>query len=785
MVFRRVFFASLMLVAIPALLPRAVAAQDAAPGAPQAGVHVRGRVIDPAGAPVAGARITAIAEGRSETASAVSDERGEFSIAVAPGRYRTTAAVDGFVEASAVLDATRAAGKPHLFLLTVAGVRETVNVTAAPGYQAPVTTNSTKTPTPLRDVPQSITVVTKELIRDQLMTSVADVVRYVPGVVAHQGENNRDQVIIRGNNSSADFFLDGVRDDAQYFRDLYNLERVEALKGSNAMIFGRGGGGGVINRVSKAAEFLPLREITLLGGSFDHKRMAADYDRVLTRKVAFRVNAMYENSGSFRRFVDLERYGINPTLTIQSDADTRFTLGYEHVRDNRIGDRGIPSFQGRPVSVDRATYFGNPSDSPVNLRVDAASAAIDRQVGNLNVRNRTVLLDYGRSYHNYVPGVVSADRSQMALTAYNQDTDRLNIFNQTDVRYTAWTGRIGHTLLAGAEVGRQRSVSFRSTAFFNNSATSILVPFASTTITTPVTYRQVASDADNRVRARVAAVYGQDQIALSRAVQVIAGLRFDAFDLQYHNNRTGEDLQRTDRLVSPRLAVVVKPVLPLSLYGSYTVSYLPSSGDQFASLTTVTEQMKPEKFQNYEVGAKWDLARNLAVTAAGYRLDRTNTRSNDPNDPTLIVQTGSQRTNGFEFGLYGQVTTRWQIAGGYAAQDAFVTSATASARAGAQVDQVPHHTFSLWNTYQFHPRFGGGLGVVHRTDMFAAIDNTVVLPGYTDLDAAVYVGLTWRLRLQANVENLFDRVYYVNAHSNTNISFGSPRALRVALVARF
>ena len=773
---RRSILWCLTAIIIPAL--------DPAPAAAQTGFHIHGRVLDPVRAPIAGARVTVAADGL-DSLSAVSDARGEFTIALPPGRYTVTVAADGFLESTAALDATETGSDPHEFLLRVAGVKETVTVTGAAGYQVPMISSSTKTPTPLRDVPQAITVVTKELIRDRLMTSVADVVRYVPGIVAHQGENNRDQVIIRGNSSSADFFLDGVRDDVQYYRDLYNLERVEALKGSNAMIFGRGGGGGVVNRVSKSAEFLPLNEVTMFAGSFDRKRIAADLDRALNQKVAFRINAMFEDSGSFRRSVDLKRYGINPTLTFVPHTDTRFTVGYEHFRDQRVADRGVPSFQGRPVDVDRATYFGNPADSAVDARVDVASATLDQQVGNLNLRNRTLVGDYSRRYQNYVPGAVSADRSQVALSAYNNATDRVNVFNQTDFRYSTWTGGIGHTLLAGAEVGRQRTGNVRNTGFFNNAATSIQVPFGSPTIGMPITYRQSPTDADNRLNAQVAAVYGQDQIALTRMVQVVAGLRFDAFSLRYHNNRNGEDLERTDRLVSPRTAIVVKPVLPLSLYGSYTVSYLPSSGDQFSSLTTVTEQVKPEKFNNYEVGFKWDVERSLALTAAAYRLDRTNTRSTDPNDPTRIVQTGSQRTNGFEVGVNGRITPLWQIAGGYAAQDGYVTSATINARAGAQVAQVPHHTFSLWNTYQFHPRLGGAVGLMRRTDMFAAIDDTVVLPGYTDVDAAVYLALSYRLRLQANVENLFDRVYHVNADSNTNISFGSPRAARLALVARF
>ena len=251
------------------------------------------------------------------------------------------------------------------------------------------------------------------------------------------------------------------------------------------------------------------------------------------------------------------------------------------------------------------------------------------------------------------------------------------------------------------------------------------------------------------------------------------------------NNRTGETLGRIDDLVSPRAGVVFKPIAPVSVYGSYSVSYLPSSGDQFASLTTITEQVKPERFDNYEVGVKWDSPAGLSFTTAIYRLDRTNTRATDPNDPTRIVQTGSQRTSGYELGLNGKMLPAWQIAGGYAYQNAEVTSATTAARAGAQAGQVPQHTLSLWNNYEFHPRVSGALGLVYRSDMFAAIDNTVTLPGYVRADAAAYVRLNGNLRLQANLENLTDRRYYVNADSNTNISPGFPRTLRVGLTASF
>ncbi len=431
------------------------------------------------------------------------------------------------------------------------------------------------------------------------------------------------------------------------------------------------------------------------------------------------------------------------------------------------------------------TYYGDPDQSHVQANVNLASGLIEHRRGALTVRNHTLVGGYDRSYQNFVPGAVTPNMSQVALTAYNNATQRTNFFNQTDVTYLAATGSVRHTLLAGTEFGLQGTDNFRNTGYFNNTATTMLVPFSAPTIRTPVTFRQSATDADNHLDTRVAAAYVQDQAELSSHLQVVGGLRFDRFDLTYHNNRNGDELQRVDDLVSPRLGVVVKPIEPMSIYSSYSVSYLPSSGDQFSSLTVITEQVKPEKMTNYEVGAKWNFGAGVSAQTAVYRLDRTNTRSTDPNDPTRIVQTGSQRTDGFELGVNGSPRPAWKIAGGYAYQDAFVSSATVAAAAGAAVAQVPHHSFSLWNYYQVTPKLSGGLGLLQRSDMFATIDNTVTLDGYTRADAAVYFSPNKVWRLQANVENLLGTHYYTNADSNTNISPGFPRTLRVALTTSF
>ncbi|HKE84612.1 MAG TPA: TonB-dependent siderophore receptor [Vicinamibacterales bacterium] len=781
----RTLFSALLVVIV---LAPAVWAADPEPAQSAARmVSIEGRILDPMQMGIAGARVTATSVDRgAEVATTTSDQTGAFTIAVPVGRYTVKASAPGFVDASlpVTADGTSSTSATR-FVLQIAGFQEKVKVTAPGGYQVPAIASATKTMTPLRDVPQSVTVVTHELIKDQMMMSMGDVMRYVPGITVHQGENNRDQVIIRGNSSSADFFMNGVRDDVQYYRDLYNLDRVEVLKGPNALIFGRGGAGGVVNRVTKDAGFMPVRELSLQAGTFDNRRFTMDVGQPLNGKVAVRLNGLYENSDSFRDFVGIERYGVTPSVTVNASDRTKVSFRYEYLHDSRGADRGITSFQGAPADVDRSTFYGNPNLSDVRADVNIGSATIEHEFNGFTLRNTTALANYDRFYQNFVPGAVTPDKSQVTLTAYNNATDRTNLFNQTDATMIAHTGGLRHTVLAGAEFGHQLTDNFRNTGFFNNTVTSILAPYSAPTISTPVTFRQSTTDADNHVVANVAAAYVQDQIDLSSHVLALAGVRFDRFELDYHDNRANLTRQRADNLVSPRAGLVYKPIVPVSIYTSYSVSYLPGSGDQFSSLTNITEQLKPEQFTSYEVGGKWDARPGLSLTTAVYRLDRTNTRSTDPNDPTRIVQTGSQRTNGFELGANGYVTMRWSVAGGYAYQDAYVSQATASAVSGARVGQVPQHTFSLWNNYQLLPKVGAALGVVHRSDMFAAIDNAVTLPGYTRADAAAFFTVTRQLRFQVNVENLFDKKYFVNADSNTNISPGFPRAVRVGLTTNF
>jgi catecholate siderophore receptor len=669
------------------------------------------------------------------------------------------------------------------------------------GYMATKSFSATRTDTPLRDVPQSITVVTKDLIRDQNMLSMGDVVRYVPGVGISQGEGNRDAVIFRGNNSTGDFYVDGLRDDVQYFRDLYNIERVDVLKGANGMIFGRGGGGGVINRVTKEAGWTPISEIVAQYGSFSQKRIAVDIGRPINDIAAFRLNAMYEHSHSYRNGVEIERGGVNPTLTIKPTAQTKIVLSGEYFTDNRTADRGIPSFgtipssgstpgivdSGRPVNTHWSTFIGDPDRSPARVDVWALNSLVEHTFDNqLTVRNRTRYASYDKFYQNIYAGGTAEVRGptlEVPVAAYNNATQRDNIFNQTDFLYTLNTGPLKHELMAGVEYGRQVTDNFRNTGFFGTERPTVTL--LNPIFRDPVTFRQNATDANNHGVVEVAAVYLQDQITILPQVKAVLGIRYDNFDLKFRNNRTGDVFHTNDSLVSPRVGLIYKPIEEVSIYGNYSMAYVPRAGDQLASLTLSNATLKPESFMNLELGAKWDIRPDLSLTAALYQLDRSNVIAPVPNDITRTMLVDGQRSRGAEVGLMGRITPQWSVMGGYAYTDAEITRTISNAQAGAVVAQVPKHTVSMWNRYDFTPFLGLGLGVVNRSNMYAALDNTVLLPGFTRMDAAMFLRLNRTLRVQANIENIANVDYIASANNNNNITPGAPRIYRLTVIANF
>jgi catecholate siderophore receptor len=653
-------------------------------------------------------------------------------------------------------------------------------------YGVKVTTTATKTPTNIRNVPQAITVVTQQQIEDQQLRSVSELLNFVPGASYNSGEGNRDAIVLRGNSSTADFFIDGVRDDVQYYRDFYNVDRVEVLKGPNAMIFGRGGGGGVINRVLKRPTMSVSRNATVSGDQWGARRLSADLEQPLSGTLGLRLNGVFEDSDSFRRHVETKRYGINPTAALLAGPDTRIDLSYEYFHDRRTADRGVPANGDEPIRGFTRTFFGDPDKSFAKADVNIATVAVEHRFAEgLTLKNRTMFGHYDKFYQNIFPGAYNPATGRVALSGYNNRNDRENLFSQTDLVWENRLAGLDQTMLVGFEVGRERSRNLRKTAVFAAGTNS--VPITNPTVDANVTFVPAASDADNRVRADVAALYVQDQIRPASWLEIVAGLRFDSFKVDVDELRTvgGGRFGRRDHLWSPRLGFVLKPTDNLSLYASYSRSYLPQSGDQFSGLTSVTEGLKPERFDNYEFGGKLQLPGGLLATAAIYRLDRTNTRATDPANPSLTVLTGSQRSHGIELGLERSVSSHWLISGGYSYQRAKITRTTTAAPAGREVPLVPRHSFSLWNRYDFNQSVGAGLGVIARSKSYASISNSVKLPGYTRIDGALYYALAGGIEAQLNVENLLGAHYFPTANGDNNIAPGAPRTVKASIGYRF
>jgi catecholate siderophore receptor len=551
------------------------------------------------------------------------------------------------------------------------------------------------------------------------------------------------------------------------------------------MVFGRGGSGGVINRITRQADGENHRSAALQFGSGLRRRGTVDLGTGIGATAGVRLDAVYENSRSFRDGFELERYGANPTFGIDLGSRSRLQLSYEHFHDERTADRGVPSFAGRPVQTDPSTFFGNPALSPAHATVDAVDVTLDHAFSEqLNLRNHLRWADYDKFYQNVFPGAVDATGTRVNLAAYSSVTTRTNLFNQTDLVWKVATGALRHTVLAGMELGRQVTDNFRMTGYFAPGTN--VVPVASPTVDVPVDFRQSATDADNHGIAKTAAFYLQDQIELSPEWQLIAGLRYDNFRVDLRNNRNDQAFDSNDNLLSPRAGLVYKPRDDVSFYASYSVAYQPRAGDQLASLNASNAALKPESFRNHEIGAKWDIRQDLQASIAVYRLDRRNVAIVDPADVTRMLLVDGQHVQGVEVGIAGRVTERWQLMGGYAYQSGEITTTqSATAIKGNRLAQLPRHSASLWNRYDFSPQLGAGVGLVYRDAIFANVDNQVSLPAFTRLDAALYWTATKWLQLQLNVENVGDTRYFASAHSNNNISPGAPRSAWLSINLRY
>jgi catecholate siderophore receptor len=653
------------------------------------------------------------------------------------------------------------------------------------GYDIEQTPTATKTETPLIDVPQAISVISREQLDDQASASLGDALRYVPGVVLGQGEGHRDQVTLRGQNSTADFFVDGLRDDAQYYRPLYNVERVEVLKGANALIFGRGGGGGVVNRVSKAPEFGRTRAALSAGAdTFAAWSLAADFGAALSDSIGSRFNATYERFDNNRQDYGGHFLGVTPTLGAHLGEATTLTATYEYVEDRRLTDRGVPSSGGVPLRGFDRTLFGSRTLNHSAVDAHLVHARIEHEFsGSVSANFSAQYARYDKSYANIYPRAAVTAAGTVELEGYVNATERANWIAQGNLVWKGETGTLGHTLLLGFEALDQDTIDSRQLAQFGPA----LASRTTVTLAERIALPAIAFGANSRSSVsgvQALSFYAQDQIDIGEHVKLVAGLRHDRFRIESTNRISGFAAARSDSKWSPRLGLILKPRENVSVYASYAISFLPQSGEQFTVLDATTATLAPEKFENLEAGVKWDLTDALAFTIAAYRLDRNNSRAADPVSGNAVL-TGKSRAEGIEASLVGQIGRSLQVSLGYALQDGEIRSTTTAAPAGRRLAQLPRHQLSAWGRYNLTDRFGLGIGLLHQSSQLATIGGAVRLPAFTRLDAAVFYEVSDAVSLQLNVENLADTAYFPSAHTDNNISVGEPLNARLTARMKF
>ena len=658
--------------------------------------------------------------------------------------------------------------------------------------------NALKTPTPIIDVPQSLSIVTADQINERGFDSIGQIVDYTAGVNTSQGEGHRDAIVFRGVRSTADFFIDGVRDDVQYYRSLYNLEQVEILRGPNALLFGRGGTGGILNRVTKKGvigeQFAGGQVSVDTFGAFG---VQGDINLDAGENVAVRLNGEYQNLNNHRDFYDGERIGVNPTVRFEAGPSTTIDLSYEYADHERFIDRGIPTgSNGRPVEAFQDIVFGDELENFTTLeahllRANVSHAFSDNVKGNFSA----FYGDYDKVYSNFyasgydeanTPGVVTLD-------GYIDTTQRQNLILSGNLVGEFETGSVTHTLIVGGEYistssDQDRFNSFFDTTLDDNEVFTVTRPLALrggigiNSLGNPTTNDFTADiNDDTRVDIDVVSAYIQDEIELTDWLHVIVGARFDSFDITVDNVVASDIRTRKDEEISPRAGVVIKPQENLSFYGSYSKSFLPRSGEQFANINGDNNALDPNTFTNLEAGVKWDIDPRLRFTAAVFEIEQSSPQVDD-NDASQLVIVDSTIT-GFEIQLQGQLSDFWTVQAGYSYLD------------GEQVDQdgptglrpreLPDSMFAVWNMFQVTDRFGFGLGATYQSESFIDNGNNAVLPDYLRVDAAAFYDISDNLRIQVNVENLTDELYFPNAHSTHQASVGAPINARFSISGRF
>lgn len=653
--------------------------------------------------------------------------------------------------------------------------------------------------TRLVDTPQSITEIPRQLLEDQNTTSMLDALRTVPGIsiAAGEGAQQGDNLSIRGFNAQNDFYRDGMLDFGSYYRDPFDMESIEVLKGPSATLFGRGSTGGVINEVTKTAQMASVTAGTLSFGTDGTERLTLDAGRSSSAigGSAIRLNAMVTRAGlSGIDVARTRRYGLAPSLAFGLDTPTRVRIDYFRQQSFDTQYYGIPWLNGRPAPVDTSNFYGYPNDDYLRAIVNVGTIRVEHDLARnitvhdqirystYNVGQRAVepeLLGYSGSI-DIVPAsrplsALQISRNVLALSGPSTLLD-----NQAEAEATFQTGPLHHALVAGFEVQRQTSDITRYA--YPQSRTSLLSPDLSTPFTYGYSLRSVSGSVSNDT-----SPYINDSITLNRHWQLLGGWRWDHYTTEYKQIiAPAVHVTRVDDKPSWRGAIVYKPASNGSIYVNYGTSFDPSGEN--INLTAATAAVAPETSDTYEVGTKWDLGR-LSLSGALYQIRMANVRETDPNDATRTILAGNYRSRGFELSATGHLTSLWEVFGGYSYNDVVVVSSPNKREIGNSPPNAPKHTVALWTEYHIPSArltFGGGVNYVSsRTASSLPVTGTTVIeraPGYTTLQLMAKYKIDSHVSVQLNVTNVSDATYY-NALHPTHIIVGPSRAALFSISA--
>jgi len=643
-----------------------------------------------------------------------------------------------------------------------------------------------KTPTAIIDVPQSLSIITDEDIRKQGIREIGDIVRYTPGVNTSQGEGHRDSVVFRGVRSTADFYQDGNRDDVQYFRSLYNVDQVEILRGPNALLFGRGGTGGIINRVTKKAQIGETFGSFDIGaddfGAFD---FAADYNTSTGDNTALRLNLHNDSLENHRDMYDGDRTGFNPTVKIQMSDRTTLDLSYEYADHERFIDRGIPTANGKPVEALKDVVFGTSDINVTTLEADIFRGILTTDFSNTSKGIFSITSsEFEKLYQNLYASGYDLDTNVVTLDGYRDPTERENLIISANLVNELQIGGATHTLLIGAEIvdtdnQNERFDTYWSTSEKDKESFNVSRPLNIATNSAGVA---TGVDFTTKLKSRTASdievtsVYIQDQIDLSDKWVVLLGGRLDQFDITVDDIKAGTSESREDDEFSPRAGIIYKPEDNVSLYLSYSESFLPRSGEQYKKLTADSAALDPDVYESTEIGVNWDITPDLSLRASYFDSEQTIATRDESGEGAEVL---GLQVDGIELEIKGQVSDQLYVSFGYSDMDGETSS-------GGEPREIPENTMSLWTAYQVNDSFGYALGVTRQGE--SNISNNkpgLILPDYTRVDFAAFYDVSEDLTVRLNIENITDEVYFPHSHSTHQASVGEEVNARLSITRRF